>query len=118
MEPMEQKYLKIEKDGRTIFFGVYIEKRIAYSEYNADYFDYHVNILDSYEIDFGSFLVVDDYQNIKIYNTITKEYFGFEVDELNVIYYFYDKLEFSGITLEQVVKEILYHKYVGCGVHV
>ena len=115
---MEQKYLKIEKDGRTIFFGVYIEKRIAYSEFNADYFNYHVIISDEYDIDFGSFLVVDDYQNIKVYNTLTKEYFGFEVDELNVIYYFYDKLEFSGITLEFLVKEILYQKFIGCGVHV
>ena len=115
---MEQKYLKIEKDGRTIFFGVYIEKRIAYSEFNADYFNYHMRVLDSYEIDYGSFLVVDDYQNIKIYNTIMKEYVGFEVDELNVIYYFYDKLEFSGITLEFLVKEILYQKFIGCGVHV
>ena len=118
MEPMELKYLQIEKDGRKIFFRVQIEKRFAYSEYYADYFDYHMTITDEYEIDYGSFLVVDDYQNIKIYNTITKEYFGFEVDELNVIYYFYDKLEFSGITLEFLVKEILYQKFIGCGVDV
>ena len=118
MEPMEQKYLQIEKDGRKIFFRVHIEKRFAYSQNNPDYFDYHVIISDNYEIDYGSFLVVDDYQNIQIYNTITKEYFGFEVDELNVIYYFYEKLEFSGITLEFLVKEILYQKFVGCGIHV
>lgn len=109
---MEPNYLQIEKDGRKIFFRVHIEKRFAYSEC------YHVSILDSYEIDNGSFLVVDDYQNIKIYNTITKEYLGFEVDELNVIYYFYEKLELSGITLEQVVKEILYQKFIGYGVNV
>lgn len=115
---MEPNYLQIEKDGCKIFFGIQIEKRFAYSEYYADYFNYHVHIFDSYEIDFGSFLVVDDYQNIKIYNTTTKEYFGFEVDELNVIYYFYEKLEFTGITLEFLVKEILYQKFVGCGVHV
>jgi len=115
---MEPKYLQIEKDGCKIFFRVYIEKRFAYSEYYADYFNYNVSILDSYEIDYGSFLVVDDYQNIKIYNTITKEYLGFEVDELNAIYYFYEKLEFTGITLEQVVKEILYQKYIGYGVNV
>ena len=115
---MDLKYLQIEKDGRKIFFRVHIEKRFAYSQNNPDYFDYHVNILDSYEIDFGSFLVVDDYQNIKIYNTIMKEYFEFEVDELNVIYYFYEKLELSGITLEQVVKEILYQKFIGYGVNV
>jgi len=115
---MEQKYLQIEKDCRRIFFRVHIEKRFAYVQNNLDYFDYHVIISDSYEIDFGSFLVVDDYQNIKIYNTITKEYVGFEVDELNVIYYFYDKLEFSGITLEFLVKEILYQKFIGYGVHV
>ena len=118
MEPMEPNYLQIDKDGRKIFFRVHIEKRFAYSEYYTEYFNYHVSILDSYEIDYGSFLVVDDYQNIKIYNTITKEYFGFEVDELNVIYYFYEKLEFSGITLEQVVKEILYQKFIGYGVDV
>jgi len=115
---MEPKYLQIEKDNRKIFFGVYIEKKIAYSEFNADYFDYYVTISDEYEIDFGLFLVVDDYQNIMIYNTINKEYFGFEVDDLNVIYYFYEKLEFSGITLEQVVKEILYQKFIGYGVDV
>jgi hypothetical protein len=118
MEPMEQKYLQIEKDDRKIFFRVNIEKRFAYVQNNPDYFDYHVIISDNYDIDYGSFLVVDDYQNIQIYNTITKEYFGFEVDELNVIYYFYEKLEFSGITLEFLVKEILYQKFVGCGVHV
>ena len=118
MEQLEPKYLQIEKDGRKIFFRVHIEKRFAYSQNNPDYFNYHVSILDSYDIDYGSFLVVDDYQNIKIYNTITKEYFGFEVDELNVIYYFYEKLELSGITLEQVVKEILYQKFIGYGVDV
>ena len=111
MEPMEPNYLQIEKDGCKIFFRVHIEKRFAYSEY-------YVRILDTYEIDFGSFLVVDDYQNIKIFNTITKEYLGFEVDELNAVYYFYEKLEFSGIPLEQVVKEILYQKFVGYGVDV
>ena len=115
---MEPKYLKIDKDNRRIFFHVNIEKRFSYSQNNPDYFDYHVIISDNYEIDYGSFLVVDDYQNIQIYNTITKEYFGFEVDELNVIYYFYEKLEFSGITLEFLVKEILYQKFIGCGVHV
>ncbi len=109
---MEPKYLQIEKNGHNIFFRVHIEKRFAYSEC------YHVSILDSHEIDYGLFLVVDDYQNIKIYNTITKEYFEFEVDELNVIYYFYEKLELSGITLEQVVKEILYQKFIGYGVNV
>lgn len=115
---MEPIYLQIEKDDRKIFFRVHIEKRVAYSEYYADYFNYHVRVLDSYEIDYGSFLVVDDYQNIKIYNTIMKEYVGFEVDELNVIHYFYEKLYFTGITLEYLVKEILYQKFIGCGVHV
>lgn len=115
---MEQKYLKIEKDNRSIFFRVYIEKKIAYSEVNADYFDYYVTLSDEYDIDFGLFLVVDDYQNIQIYNTINKEYFGFKVDDLNMIYYFYEKLEFSGITLEQVVKEILYQKFIGYGIDV
>ena len=115
---MEPKYLQIEKDGRRIFFRVYIEKRIAYSEVNADYFDYLMTITDEYNIDFGLFLAVDDYQNIKIYNTVNREYFGFEVDDLNVIYYFYEKLELSGITLEQLVKEILYQKFVGYGVDV
>ena len=118
MEPMDLKYLQIEKDERKIFFRVHIEKRIAYSQNNPDYFDYHVSISDSYEIDFGLFLVVDDYQNIKIYNTVNKEYFVFEVDELNVIYYFYEKLEFTGITLEFLVKEILYQKFIGYGVNV
>ena len=115
---MEPNYLQIEKDGRKIFFRVQIEKRFSYSQNNPDYFDYYVTISDEYDFDFGSFLVVDDYQNIKIYNTIMKEYVGFEVDELNAIYYFYDKLEFSEITLEFLVKEILYQKFVGCGVHV
>ena len=81
---MEQKYLKIEKDGRTIFFGVYIEKRIAYSEFNADYFDYYVTISDEYEIDYGLFLAVDDYQNINIYNTEYKN----GLDGLILIYFF------------------------------
>lgn len=112
MDAIEPNYLQIEKDGRKIFFRVNIEKKFAYSEC------YHVSISDSYDIDFGSFLVVDDYQNIKIYNTITKEYVVFEIDEMNVIYYFYEKLEFSEITLEQVVKEILYQKFIGYGVNV
>jgi len=118
MDTIEPKYLEIEKDGCKIFFRVHIEKRFAYSEYYVDYFNYHVSISDSYDIDYGLFLVVDDYQNIKIYNSITKECVGFEVDELNVIYYFYEKLEFLGITLEQVVKEILYQKFIGYGVDV
>jgi hypothetical protein len=115
---MEPKYLKIEKDGCSIFFRVYIEKRIAYSEVNNDYFDYHITITDEYEINYGLFLVVDNYQNIQIYNTINKEYFGFEVDDLNMIYYFYEKLELSGISLEQVVKEIFYQKFIGYGIEV
>ena len=115
---MEPKYLKIEKDGRTIFFRVFIDKKIAYSEFNIDYFDYHVTISDEYEIDFGLFLVIDDYQNIQIYNTVNKEYFNFEVDDLNMIYYSYEKLFFTGINLEYVVKEILYQKFIGYGIDV
>ena len=118
METIEPKYLQIKKDDRRIFFRVNIEKRFAYSQSNPDYFDYHVIISDEYEIESGLFLVIDDYHNICIYDSITKEYFGFEVDELNVIHYFYEKLYFTGITLEYLVKEILYQKFVGCGVHV
>ena len=118
MDAMEPKYLKIDKDNRRIFFRVHIEKRFSYSQNNPDYFDYHVIISDEYEIESGLFLVIDDYHNICIYDSIPKEYVGFEVDELNFIHYFYEKLYFTGITLEYLVKEILYQKFVGCGVYV
>lgn len=51
MDPMEPNYLQIEKDDRKIYFRVHIEKRFAYSEYYADYFNYHVSISDSYELE-------------------------------------------------------------------
>ena len=93
-----------------------IERRFAYSEYSVDYFDYYIRISDEY-VDSGAssdlLLAVDDYHNIRIYNNFMKEYVGFEVDELNTIHYRYETLNLSGITLEQLVKEILYRKFVG-----
>jgi hypothetical protein len=42
-----------------------------------------------------------------------KEYVVFEVDELNQIHYSYENATFTGITLEQLVKEIFYQKIIG-----
>ncbi len=116
---MEPNYLQIEKDNRTIQFRVDIERRFAYSEYNMDYFDYYIRISDEY-VDSGALsdilLAVDDYHNIRIYDKFMKEYVGFDVDDLNVIHYRYDTISLSGITLEQLVKEILYQKFVGARV--
>ena len=113
---MEPNYLQIEKDNRIIQFRVDIERRFAYSEYSMDYFDYHVRISQEY-VDSGAssdlLLAVDDYRNIQIYDKFMKEYVRFEVDDLNVIHYSYETLNLSGITLEQLVKEILYQKFVG-----
>jgi hypothetical protein len=58
-------------------------------------------------------LAVDDYRNIRIYDNFMKEYVGFEVDDLDVIHYRYETLNLSGITLKQLVREILYQKFVG-----
>jgi hypothetical protein len=116
---MEPNYLRIEKDNRIIQFCVDIERRFAYSEYSMDYFDYHIRISQEY-VDSGAssdlLLAVDDYRNIRIYDKFMKEYIGFEVDDLNVIHYEYDTISLSGITLEQLVKEILYQKFVGARV--
>ena len=113
---MEPTYLQIEKDNRAIQFRVDIERRFAYSEYSMDYFDYYVRISQEY-VDSGVssdlLLAVDDYRNIRIYDKFMKEYVGFEVDDLNIIHYIYDTISLSGITLEQLVKEILYHNFVG-----
>ena len=116
---MEPNYLQIENDNRIIQFRVDIERRFAYSEYSIDYFDYYIRMNDEY-VDSGAssdlLLAVDDYRNIRIYDKFMKEYVGIDVDDLNVIHYSYETLNLSGITLEQLVKEILYHKFVGTGV--
>ena len=116
---MEPNYLKIEKDNRAIQFRVDIERRLAYSEYSMDYYDYHICVSQEY-VDSGAssdlLLSVDDYRNIRIYDKFMKEYVGIDVDDLNAIHYTYETTTFSGITLEQLVKEILYHKFVGTGV--
>jgi hypothetical protein len=116
---MEPNYLQIEKDNRTIQFRVDIERRFAYSEYSVDYFDYYIRISDEY-VDSGAssdlLLAVDDYHNIRIYDNFMKEYVGFELDDLNMIHYRYDTISLTGITLEQLVKEILYQKIVGTSV--
>jgi len=116
---MEPNYLQIEKDNRAIQFRVDIERRFAYSEYSMDYFDYYIRISDEY-VDSGAssdlLLAVDDYHNIRIYDKFMKEYVEFDVDDLNVIHYTYDTISLSGITLEQLVKEILYHNFVGARV--
>jgi hypothetical protein len=113
---MEPNYLRIEKENRIIQFCVDIERKFAYSEYSMDYFDYHVKIRDEY-MDYCSssdlFLVIDDYRNIRIYDNFMKEFVEFEVDDLNMIHFTYETLNFSGITLEHLVKEIIYHKFVG-----
>ena len=113
---MEPNYLQIENDNRAIQFRVDIERRFAYSEYSVDYFDYYIRIRDEY-VDSGAssdlLLAVDDYRNIRIYDNFMKEYVGFEVDELNMIHYSYETLNLSGITLEQLVKEIFYQKIIG-----
>ena len=109
---MEPNYLQIRQNNRDIQFRVDIERRFAYS----DYFDYYIRINDEY-VDSGAssdlLLAVDDYHNIRIYDNFMKEYVVFEVDELNQIYYSYENATFTGITLEQLVKEILYHKIIG-----
>lgn len=113
---MEPNYLQIEKDNHAIQFRVDIERRFAYSEYSMDLFDYHIHISQEY-VDSGAssdlLLAVDDYRNIRIYDKFMKEYVGFELDDLNMIHYSYETLNLSGITLEQLVKEILYQKFVG-----
>ena len=96
-----------------------MERRFAYSEFDVDYYDYYIRISDKYMDSFLSsdlFLAVDDYNNIRIYDNFMKEYVGLEIDELNTIHYSYETLTFSGITLEQLVKEILYQKFVGARV--
>lgn len=116
---MEPNYLQIQQDNRVIQFRVDIERRFAYSEFDVDYYDYYIQISQEYADSFVSsdlLLAVDDYHNIRIYDKFMKEYVGFEIDELNQIHYSYETLKFSGITLEQLVKEILYHKFVGASV--
>jgi hypothetical protein len=113
---MEPNYLQIQQNNRDIQFRVDIERRFAYSEYSMDYFDYYIRIRDEY-VDSGAssdlLLAVDDYRNIRIYDNFMKEYIVFEVDELNQIHYSYENATFTGITLDQLVKEILYHKIIG-----
>ena len=116
---MEPNYLQIENDNRAIQFCVDIERRFAYSEYSMDYFDYYIRIRDEYvdsSVSSDLLLAVDDYRNIRIYDNFMKEYVGFELDDLNIIHYTYETLNLSGITLEQLVKEILYQKIVGARV--
>lgn len=115
---MEPKYLQIRQDNRAIQFHVDMERKFAYSEFDVDYYDYYIRISDKYmDIDYyvssDFFLAVDDYHNIRIYDNFMKEYVGFDIDELNTIHYSYETLTFSGITLEQLVKEILYQKVIG-----
>jgi hypothetical protein len=109
---MEPNYLQIQQDNRIIQFSVDMERRFAYSEFDVDYYDYYIRISDSC-VSSELFLTIDDYRNIRIYDNFMKEYIGFEIDELNIIHYSYETLNFSGITLEQMVKEILYDKIVG-----
>lgn len=116
---MEPNYLQIRQNNQVIQFRVDIEKRFVYSEYSTDCFDYYIHISQEYVDSFVSsdlYLAVDDYRNIRIYDKFMKEYVGFEIDDLNVIHYRYETLNLSGITLEQLVKEILYHKFVGARV--
>jgi hypothetical protein len=47
-----------------------------------------------------------------------KEYVVLEVDNLNKIHYKYETLYFTGITLDHMVKEILYRKYIGARIGV
>jgi hypothetical protein len=113
---MEPNYIQIRQNNRDIQFRVDIERRFAYSEYSIDYFDYYIRISDEY-VDSGAssdlLLAVDDYHNIRIYDKFMKEYVGFELDDLNQIHYSYENATFTGITLDQLVKEILYHKIIG-----
>ena len=114
---MEPNYLQIEKDNRIIYFRVDIEKKYAFSEFYVDYYDYHIQVSDQYVDGCVNnselFLAVDDYRNIRIYDNFMKEYVDFNIDDLNILHYTYETLSFSGITLEYLVKEILYRKFVG-----
>lgn len=117
---MEPNYFRLEYENKIIYFRVDIEKKFSFSEFCSDYYDYHVSISDEYEDRnlLGLFLVIDEYKNIRIYDNFKKEYIGFDIDDLNLISYTYDTLYFSGITLEYLVKEILYRKFVGYGIDV
>jgi len=113
---MEPNYLQIEKNNRIIQFRVDMERRFAYSDMDVDYFDYHIRISQEYTDSFVSsdlLLAMDDYRNIRIYDTFMKEYVELDVNDINMIHYTYETLYFTGITLDQLVKEILYYKFVG-----
>jgi hypothetical protein len=113
---MNQKYLKLSKSNRDIYFMInYIKKYYCYSAHGVELYDYNVIINDIYVYDNkpfdeeygGLFICIDENKNMRIYNNIKKEYVDIENNEdLNHISYFY----YGNIyctSLHNAVKEIL-----------
>ena len=116
---MEVKYFKLPLIDRTIYFKVDIDSYHAYSAHGIDWKDYHVKINDIniYEkeenfddIYGGLFLIIDD-KEIKIYDNISKKIIEIDKnDDVRGITYFYDNNEYAGVSLEYIVKEILFNQ--------
>jgi hypothetical protein len=113
------KYLKIPFVDRTIYFKVDIDSYHAYSAHGIDWKDYHVKINDmniyEKEVNFddtygGLFLIIDD-KEIKIYDTIQNKTIEIEKNnDVRGITYYYDNNEYTGVSLDFVIKEILFNQ--------
>lgn len=115
---MEYKYLTLPLIDKTIFFRIEIKKYHAYFAHGIDFQDYQIIISDidiwekmiNFEDKYGGFfLILNEKKELKIYDNIKKELI--EIDKNNDIreisYFYYDK-EYNGLSLNDVIKEIIF----------
>jgi len=112
---MEPKYLKLTKGDKDIYFRINdIKKYYSYSSNGVELYDYDIIINDIYVYDNnllldneGLFLSIDDKKNIRIYDSIKKEYYDIEdnIDVNHISYFYYGNIYCS--SLHNAVKEIL-----------
>jgi hypothetical protein len=119
---MEYKYFTLPLVDKTVYFRIEIKKYHKYSAHDIDYQDYFViiNDIDIWDKDVnfedkygGLFLVITKNKELKIFDNITKKIIEIENNnDIREIFYFYIDNEYSGVSLDYVVKEIIYENIV------
>ena len=109
--------------SQITYFLVDITKEFRFSAHGIEYHDYifsigEINMAEENKNSFnetyaGYFLWLNENKEIQIYHNSKKKYFDLNnIPDVNHIYFYYNRLKFCGLSLSDLVKEILFDIFV------
>lgn len=109
--------------SQVTFFHIDIKKDFRYSAHGIEYHDYsfyigEINMPDEEQNNFdneygGYFLWLNEEREIKIYDNINKTFFDIDnIPDLNHLHFIYNHKTYGGISLVDLVKELLFDIFV------